>query len=159
MAFVIRKAMPDDAPAACAVLRRSIQECCIEDHQNDASILAAWLKDKTPENIRSWFESTRGYAVIAEIDGKVAGTAMLGENDRIALCYLLPEARFIGVGKAMLSALEDEGRKRGLPAIELGSTKTAEAFYRRNGYIETGIDETVFGLTSRGMQKVILQRA
>jgi GNAT superfamily N-acetyltransferase len=158
MAFVIRKAMSDDAPAACVAVRRSIEECCLEDHQYDAGILTAWLQNKTPENFRSWFESPRGYAVVAEMDGQIAGTAMLGGNGTVALCYLVPEARFIGIGKAMLFALEDEGRKRGLVAVELGSTKTAGAFYQRNGYIETGINETVFGLTSRGMRKVILRQ-
>jgi GNAT superfamily N-acetyltransferase len=158
MTFSIRKATLDDAEAACAVLRRSIEECCMEDHRHDAGILTRWLQDKTPKNLRSWFESPRGYAVVAEVEGGIVGTAMLGGNGRIALCYLVPEARFIGIGKAMLCALEDEGRRRGLAAIELGSTKTAETFYRRNGYIETGTNEVVFGLTSRGMRKAILQQ-
>ena len=91
--------------------------------------------------------------MVAEIDGRIVGTAMLDRNGLVVLRYLVPEARFIGIGKAMLTALEDEARRRGLSAIELGSTKTAAAFYRRNGYVETGKNESVFGLTSLGMRK------
>jgi hypothetical protein len=34
-----RVASPADAPAACAVMRRSIMELCIADHHNDPEIL------------------------------------------------------------------------------------------------------------------------
>lgn len=50
----IRRATPEDAEAACQVLRRSITELCIADHQGDAQSLAAWLANKTPENVRRW---------------------------------------------------------------------------------------------------------
>ena len=37
----IRDATPDDAEAACDVLRRSISELCVADHGNDPAILNA----------------------------------------------------------------------------------------------------------------------
>ena len=82
---------------------------------------------------------------------------MIGGNGTISLCYLVPEARFLGIGKAMLTALEGEALRRGLSSIDLRSTKTAAAFYKRNGYIETGKDEAMFGLTTRGMRKDIVR--
>ena len=148
----IRKATPEDAEAACAVLRRSIVECCQADHGGDPTIIDAWLANKTPEALRSWFQS-RGYAVVAEREGQIVGTAMLGANGTIALCYLVPEARFLGLGKAMLTELEDEARRRGQTCITLGSTKTALPFYLRNGYSDTGQTESAFGLTAIVMQK------
>jgi GNAT superfamily N-acetyltransferase len=152
MDFIIRRAMPDDADVACKVLRRSIEECCVEDHHRDPGVLSAWLANKTPENLRSWFQSRR-YAVVTERQGQIVGIAMLGGNGTIALCYIVAEVRFLGIGKAMLAALEEEARRRGLNFVELGSTKTAYAFYKRNGYVDTGKDESAFGLTARGMQK------
>lgn len=80
---------------------------------------------------------------------------MLGANGSIALLYIIPEARFRGIGKAMLFALEDEALKRGLTRIELSSTKTAHDFYRRNGYSDTGKEESAFGLTAQLMAKDI----
>jgi hypothetical protein len=49
----IRDAVPEDAPAACEVLRRSISELCSADHLNDAVILGRWLANKTPEIVAS----------------------------------------------------------------------------------------------------------
>jgi len=46
---LVRTATPEDAEAACAVIRRSIVECCIEDHHGDSALLAAWLANKTPD--------------------------------------------------------------------------------------------------------------
>jgi hypothetical protein len=37
----IRDAITEDAPAACQVLRRSISELCVADHENDFSEMAA----------------------------------------------------------------------------------------------------------------------
>jgi len=44
----------EDAPAACQVMRRSIAELCVADHQNDEAILTRWLGNKTPEIFASW---------------------------------------------------------------------------------------------------------
>jgi hypothetical protein len=42
-AVAIRDTVPDDAVAACHVLRESISRLCIADHRNDPAILNAWL--------------------------------------------------------------------------------------------------------------------
>jgi GNAT superfamily N-acetyltransferase len=153
MPFTIRKATPDDAAAACAVLRRSIQECCGEDHQGRPAVLEAWLRNKTPEIVRRWFSSSTGYAVVAEAGGAIVGTAMMDGDRSIILCYLVPEARYQGVGKAMLAAVEAEARARGFAAVDLQSTKSGHAFYRRNGYVDTGSPVSVFGIEAYPMRK------
>jgi GNAT superfamily N-acetyltransferase len=149
----VRLARVEDATAACAVLRRSIVECCVEDHRGDEAILAAWLENKTPENVGEWFASSRTYAVVAEKNGNVVGVALLGGSGSVALCYLVPEARFEGMGKAMLLALEAEAHRRGQTEITLSSSRTAQAFYLRNGYVNTGAVESAFGLVSPQMRK------
>jgi GNAT superfamily N-acetyltransferase len=93
--------------------------------------------------------------VVAERDGTMVGAALLGADGKIALCYLVPEARFLGLGKSMLGALEHEARKRGQTNIELSSTKTGHEFYRRNGYVDTGKVESAFGFSVAVMRKEI----
>ena len=63
--IIIRKATPKDAEAACAVLVRSIKEICAPYYENDQEILAQWLENKTPANVRRWIESDRSYCVVA----------------------------------------------------------------------------------------------
>jgi len=154
MSFNIRRAQPEDADAACRVLRRSIEECCADDHKRDPKILSAWLANKTPENVGLWFGST-GYAVLAERAGGIVGVAMLSGSGSVVLNYLISEARYQGIGRAMLAALETEALQRGFSKIELTSTATAHQFYLRNGYSDTGTNGSAFGMSAPGMVKTI----
>jgi len=54
----IRDAAPDDAVAACRVLRESISRLCVADHRNDPAILNAWLANKQPEIVAGTLTST-----------------------------------------------------------------------------------------------------
>jgi GNAT superfamily N-acetyltransferase len=155
MQFKVRVATGADAEGACTAVRRSITECCLEDHRGDGRILEAWLRNKTPENVAAWFTATDSYCVVAESGGVVIGAAALGAAGTITLCYLVPEARHLGIGKALLVALESEALRRGIVALELGSTRTAHAFYLHNGYVDAGETESSFGLKVRRMRKTV----
>jgi L-amino acid N-acyltransferase YncA len=136
--FTIRKATPKDAKAACAVLVRSITEVCAPYYENDEEMLAQWLENKTPANVRRWIESDRSYCVVAENDkGVVVGFASISGCE-IMLNYVLPEALHRGVGKRMLQALESHAIASGVEHIELMSSIPAKAFYERNGYVSNG---------------------
>jgi GNAT superfamily N-acetyltransferase len=150
----IRPAVRADAEGACRVLRRSITESCRADHRDDPALIAGWLENKTPDNLRAWIQS-RGYLVVAEHNGEIVGVAMLGGNGKITLCYLLPELRFQGVGRQLLAALETEARARGVTVLRLESTKTALSFYQRNGYAEAGVVHSEVGLDAHRMEKVL----
>ena len=152
----IRSATEADAAAACGVLRRSIAECCVEDHGNDSSLLQAWLENKTPHNVRDWLTATGNYGIVAEVQGKVVGFAMLLPSGEIPLCYLVPEVRFIGVGKALLTVIEAEARRRGVAELSIESTKTARDFYARNGFSPSGSPTVEFGMEAYPMRKKIV---
>jgi GNAT superfamily N-acetyltransferase len=154
MNATIRVATENDAEAACLVLRRSIAECCAEDHHNDPSLLTAWLRNKTPDNVRNWLRDDRSYGVVAEADGgSLVGFAMLVHSGEVSLCYLVPEARFAGLGRALLEAMEAEARRRGIRELYLDSTKTARAFYLRNGFSASGPPQIAFGIEGYPMRK------
>jgi len=150
---LVRRSTVADAEEVCHVLRRSITKCCVEDHWNDSTKLAEWLANKTTENVRAWIEADGNYVVVAESGGKIVGVAMLLPSGTLALCYLQPEVRFRGVGKALLTAIEAEARRRGFERIELESTQTAHAFYVRNGYIDCGPVNVRFGSEGFPMTK------
>ena len=146
MGITIRTAAPDDAFAACDVLRRSILECCAQDHQHRPEILDSWLGNKTPENVASWFTSPSNYTVVAERDGQVVGVALLTQAGKLSLCYVLPEVLHSGVGKALLAAAETQARNWGISVLRLHSTASAREFYARNGYISAGKERSCYGV-------------
>ncbi len=146
MSFTIRPAVPDDAFAACAVLRRSITECCIMDHRGDAAVLGNWLGNKTPHNVASWFAAASNHSLVAERDGQVVGVCLLTQAGKLSLCYVLPDVLHIGVGKALLRGAEAQARLWGISVMRLHSTSSARDFYARNGYFYAGKEKSCYGV-------------
>jgi GNAT superfamily N-acetyltransferase len=64
------------------------------------------------------------------------------------LNYVSPDARFRGVSRALLRALETRAFERGNSWCALTSTETARRFYLSNGYIEAGELSKAFGTSS-----------
>lgn len=141
-----RGATPADAQAACTVLHRSITECCIEDHHNNPELLSGWLQNKTPENVSAWFALKENFSVLAVSGEQVVGVGLLTAHGNLALCYVLPEVRFRGFGKALLRAMEAHAIQIRLNEIHLSSTATAKAFYQRNGFVQNGPPEVEVGI-------------
>lgn len=142
----IRIAASTDAFAACNVLRRSITECCVPDHNNDPQILDAWLGNKTPQMVANWFSSPTNFSLVALLDGELVGVALLTGAGKLALCYLLPEARAKGVGKALLERMEQQACGWGVKALQLHSTASGVAFFAGRGYIEAGKVRSPYGV-------------
>lgn len=146
MSIHIRIAAQDDAAAVCTVLRRSIAECCVQDHQHRPEILAAWLGNKTPDNVARWFASPCNFALVAERAGALVGVALLTQAGKLALCYVLPEALHTGAGKALLAGIEAQARNWNIGVLQLHSTATARAFYERHGFIHAGKEKSCYGV-------------
>lgn len=146
--FVIRPARRADARAACDVVRRSIVELCEDDHQHDTDTLALWLANKTVANFEAWITSSSAVTLVADSASGLAGFGLLNlRKQRLDLLYVSPDARFRGVGKALLGAFEQEAIDAGLRELKLGSSATARVFYLSCGYAATGEPSAGFGLT------------
>ncbi len=146
MSLTIRPALAADAAEICTVLRRSIAECCVQDHQDDPGMLEAWLGNKTTDKVAAWMAVPSNYTVVALCDGAVAGVALINQAGKLSLCYVLPEAQGQGVGKAMLLAVETQARAWGVSVLRLHGTVTAQAFFARQGFILAGKEKSCYGL-------------
>lgn len=145
--IIIRPAVLNDAPAACEVVRCSITELCTESHQNDQETLVAWLANKTVQNFERWVNSEQHYAVVADDTTKILGFGLMNLNGSISLLYVAPEARFQGVSKHMLAALEQKAIDLGMNYLTLTSTPVARNFYISCGYTLAGEPQQGFGVT------------
>jgi hypothetical protein len=153
MDIEIRSATPEDAAAACLALRRSISECCKEDHKDDEEILAAWLGNKNSSMVATWFSSSANYALVATYGDEVVGVALLTRGGKIALCYVTPETLFKGTGRDLLRGLESQAGQWGLPWIKVLSTSSAREFYARNGFVSCGDATSSYGTAGFKMIK------
>ena len=142
----IRDAAPDDAVAACQVLTESISRLCVADHGNDPAILNAWLANKTPEIVAAWAVQ-KGNSLLLAVEGDVVlAVGSVTDAGEIPLNNVVPGARFRGVSRALLSALE--ARARGNSRCTLTSTETAHRFYQSAGYLDDGVPTGKFGTSS-----------
>jgi GNAT superfamily N-acetyltransferase len=144
----IRDAIPEDAPAACEVLRRSISELCGADHRNDPVILGRWLANKTPETVASWVRKPGNSVLVAVESDTILAVGCVTDAGEITLNYVSPDARFRGISRALLVALETRAQERGNKRCILLSTETAHRFYETAGYVVDGPPEGKFGTTS-----------
>lgn len=159
MSFTIRPAIAQDADAVCGVLRRSISECCEPDHRGDPAILAAWLGNKTPQTVASWFESPTNVSLVALRDDAVVGVALLTGAGKLALCYLLPEVLRQGAGKGLLAEMEARAVALGMKTMFLHSTFTAEGFFAARGYRRDGNVRAPYGIDTVLFWKPLVEHA
>lgn len=119
------------------VLIASITELCAADHGNRAERLASWTANKTPDGVKAMFAQPGLSLLVGELDGQLAAVgAIIPAKGEIALNYVDPAARFRGVSKALLSAMEAELLRQGVVEARLTSTITARAFYHAAGWID-----------------------
>jgi len=144
--FDIRKAVPGDASAACALLRRSIEVGCKADHEDRPGVLEAWLGNKTTANVATWFSIPSNHALVAERDGELLGLCLLTQAGKLALCYVAPDALHSGIGSALIAAAEEQARAWDIKKLHLQSPASASAFFERQGYVNAGKDKSCFGL-------------
>jgi GNAT superfamily N-acetyltransferase len=151
----IRDATMEDAVAACEAMRRSIAELCVADHRGDVDVLARWLGNKTPDTFRSWIAHQGNSVLVAVEQGVILGVGAVTDAGEITLNYVSPHARFRGVSRAVLGALESRAMKQGNVRCTLTSTETARRFYRANGYVEDGLPVEKFGTSGCPMSKAL----
>jgi GNAT superfamily N-acetyltransferase len=132
----IRNARLGDAVAAAELLQRSITQLCAPDHRNDPEILAPWLRNKTPENLALWIGRPSNSVLVAVKAATLLGIGIVTDRGEITLNYVSPDARFQGVTRALLAAMEARALALGNAAVVLTSTVTARRFYLSAGYLD-----------------------
>ena len=78
------------------------------------------------------------HALARDAEGRALGTGRLLPDGHIGRMAVLQEARKLGIGSALLTALMDEARRRGHAQAVLSAQTHAIPFYRRHGYAVVG---------------------
>ena len=131
----IRDALPEDAPAACEVIRRSISELCGADHLNDPVILGRWLANKTPEIVASWISRPGNSVLVAVESDTILAVGSVTDTGEITLNYVSPDARFRGASRALWSRSKPEGGIEGTGDAHFSAPKRLVAFTEPQGIL------------------------
>ncbi|CAL9417483.1 GNAT family N-acetyltransferase [Streptomyces sp. enrichment culture] len=83
---------------------------------------------------------------------RVGGDPAVGALGRLAVTR---EARGLGVGAALVRAIEDAARARGLTAVDLHAQTHALGFYERLGYEAYGPEYPEAGIPHRAMRRAL----
>ncbi|MGW7468707.1 GNAT family N-acetyltransferase [Streptomyces xantholiticus] len=84
--------------------------------------------------------------------GKTGGDLTVGSLGRLAV---RGAARGLGVGAALVGAIEDAARERGLAAVDLHAQTHALGFYERLGYAAYGAEFLDAGIAHLAMRRVL----
>ena len=85
------------------------------------------------EEIDAW-DPQCVHALAFDGEGRALGTGRLLPDGHIGRMAVLKDARQLGVGSALLTALMAEARRRGHDRAALSAQTHAVEFYRRHGY-------------------------
>jgi len=133
VAVNIRPAADGDRPAICTVHVRAIRETC--SHSYAPEQISSWAGLLSPDSYTVVLE--KRIIVVAADGAMVVGFGQLnpdaGEVDAV---YVLPERQGEGIGRMLLSDLEEQARARGITTLELSATLNAAKFYERAGYAQ-----------------------
>ncbi|RPK66556.1 putative N-acetyltransferase YjcF [Streptomyces sp. ADI96-02] len=86
----------------------------------------------------------------ADAAAKTGGDLAVGSLGRLAVTR---EARGLGVGAALVRAIEDQARELGLTAVDLHAQTHALGFYERLGYVAYGPEFRDAGIPHRAMRR------
>jgi GNAT superfamily N-acetyltransferase len=127
----IRKARAEDAVAAWDIRNAAILTGCRDYYPPES--LAIWTAGAIAEE---FIQCVVEQFYVATVDDAVVGTGLIDCNTgRLDAIFVRPEMMGRGIGRQMVSFLEDIGRAADLTELTLDSTLNAAEFYRNCGFV------------------------
>ncbi|MFD0142267.1 MULTISPECIES: GNAT family N-acetyltransferase [unclassified Streptomyces] len=151
--YAVREAIGPDDREACFRVRREVfvveqnvpQEIEYDRYDETAVHVLAVREDGLPLGTGRLLHG-------ADALGKTGGDASVGSLGRLAVSKA---ARGLGVGAALVRAIEDAARERGLSAVDLHAQTHALGFYERLGYEVYGPEFPDAGIPHRAMRRAL----
>lgn len=134
--------------ADLAVLRDLFRRASLSNENDRANLLATpealhWAGDGIAEG------RTR---VVVDVGGSILGFATVVDIDggqELVDLFVDPDARRQGVATRLVLDAVSEGRRSGVPWIEVTGNQHAAEFYASAGFVRIGDEQTLFGPAPR----------
>ncbi|MFO2466298.1 GNAT family N-acetyltransferase [Pseudomonas sp. 15FMM2] len=126
----IRRATPDDGPAAFDIRLQAIRSQCIGAYTAEQMMI--WTRGSAEDGYSALLDKP---FYLGCIDGEPVATGMLDlDHNEIGALFVLPGFIGRGFGKKILDHLEHLALESGIGEVVLDATLNAVDFYRRCGY-------------------------
>ncbi|MDN6860226.1 GNAT family N-acetyltransferase [Pseudomonas sp. CAN2814] len=129
MDVLIRQARSDDAKAISRVIVAAVRESNGQDYP--ASVIESVVVNFTPERVIELLEQRLVF--VALLDDEIVGTGAL-DGHAVRSLFVAPQQQRKGIGQALMGQIEKAALERGVEALLVPSSLTAESFYARLGY-------------------------
>lgn len=150
--FTLRPARPGDGAAVFSVTHESVRGLARGAYSPEQ--IEGWMGARTP----AFYEGliAQGRMVVAERKGVVVGfvDAEPGEVTRL---FLLPQVAGAGLGRRLLEVGIAAAQAGHDGPIRLESTRNAEGFYRRHGFVTVGLGHFSHGLGGEPIEIVRME--
>ena len=137
MDYKIRRFKKGDEEEIVSLIYRTLREVNIKDYSKET--IEKIVKEFSPNIILNRAKSFHMY--VAVVSDLIVGVGAIGPywDSLTEYCilnlYVLPEYENMGIGKAILNALEEDEFFRKAERIEVSSTISAVSFYKHMGYV------------------------
>ncbi len=127
----IRPFEPEDLMPLIRLFRDSVRQVAIRDYTQ--AQVEAWAPDEI-DPLAFGMRFARQTTMVAVESGATAGFATIDERGHIDLLFVHPGHQRRGVGRALLSAVEDWARVRGLGLLSAHGSFTARPLFEAMGF-------------------------
>jgi GNAT superfamily N-acetyltransferase len=129
LALTIRRATDKDADAVSRVIIATLRETNARDYTPD--IIARVEQSFSPPAMLEFFRTRRVF--VAVLGETLAGTASL-DGETVRSMFVDPPFQGHGIGRRLMSEVEQTARADGVVTLTVPSSVTAEPFYARLGF-------------------------
>lgn len=135
MEYKIRSMRLGEFNIVAKLIYDSVHNLCTNEYTKEE--LDAWVP---PNMSMPSFRASLGrcHAIVAVYQGQIVGFMSTERTGYVNRLYTRPDYVNKGVGSALLEHTENWGRKVGLKRLVLESSKSAEGFYIKHGFVRTG---------------------
>lgn len=140
--YLLRRALPQDAEGIHLAHMKSIREICSRHHSDEE--IKGW--GSRPYQAEQRLAAiAKDFVLVVEINSHVEGYGHLRVFEKEGLkrahifgLYLTPQASGKSLGKAMFDIMFEEAKNANAQQLTLESTITAQNFYRKIGFADSG---------------------
>lgn len=129
MDYQLRNAHEDDAEAVSKVILQALRETNAQDYP--PAIIAQVQHSFSPQAVAALIRQRQVFVALA--GDRVVGTASLDANV-VRTVFVTPDLHGQGIGRLLMSRVEQVAREGGIEVLTIPSSVTAEQFYAKLGF-------------------------